>query len=297
MARSMTGFASRIITLPIGKHSKVSVALTLKSLNSRFFDTTCKLPYPLSNLETEFIKIFKQALHRGYVHFTVHMGSTDVFKGTIEPSLETIKGYVAAVEKIKETVSIEGSFTVSDLLELPGVFNTYEQDIDEQVKDLIMKTTQDLIKSLITTQETEGKALVQDMQERIKIITNAIQNIEKTFENVMKEQKARIQESLKEISMDESKLAEAQKTSLYTLLDKLDIHEEIVRFKAHIKALETELQSASIEKGKRLDFILQELAREINTISAKCPDSSISNNAINIRVELEKVREQTQNLV
>jgi len=88
-----------------------------------------------------------------------------------------------------------------------------------------------------------------------------------------------------------------RKNALFALLDKMDIHEEIVRFKSHLKSLHHQLDSAEIEKGKRLDFTLQELGREINTIAAKCSDATIGALAINVKVELEKAREQTQNIV
>lgn len=297
MTRSMTGFASRIITLPLGQLTKVNVSLAIKSLNSRFFDSNCKLPYPLSNLETEFIKLFKNSLYRGYIHFTIHISSPDVFKGTVEPSLETIKGYLAAVEKIKTNYPVSGTLTISDLLTMPGVFSTYEQELDEQAKKILFDTAKDLLNDLIATQTTEGQALAKDLSERCALMTKEVAAIEATFGTVMVEQKQKVHATIQEVGMDESKLAEAHKNALYTMLDKLDIHEEIVRFKSHIKALETELNAASIEKGKRIDFILQELAREVNTMAAKCADSRISTHAINIKVELEKAREQAQNLV
>ena len=113
----------------------------------------------------------------------------------------------------------------------------------------------------------------------------------------MVSQKQKINEALAELENDTSKFAEMQKNALYAILDKIDVHEEIVRFKNHLKTLLASLESSDIEKGKRIDFILQELSREINTITAKCSDATISSHAINIKVELEKAREQTQNIV
>ena len=297
MIRSMTGFASSTITITIKKHVKVPISLSLKSLNSRYFDTTCKMPYPLSTYETDFIKIFKQKLHRGYIHFIIHVGSTDVFRGAIEPSLETINGYLNAAQIIKNKFNIQGTLEISDIISLPDVFNSFSQEMDETVKQQIFETTHALVDSLIQMQEAEGKALALDLTERIRLLEKEISTIEPAFNQVLVLQKQKVHDALAEIGMDESKLAEAQRNALYTLLDKLDIHEEIVRFKSHLKALKTEIASKTIEKGKRLDFILQELAREINTITSKCPDATISGHAINIKVELEKAREQAQNIV
>ena len=100
-----------------------------------------------------------------------------------------------------------------------------------------------------------------------------------------------------ELSGTEDAHAELQRRAVYTALDKMDINEEIVRFKTHLKSLRSTLASDAAEKGKRIDFTLQELGREINTIAAKCSDASISTRAINIKVDLEKAREQAQNIV
>src|SRR5262249_40946322 len=102
---------------------------------------------------------------------------------------------------------------------------------------------------------------------------------------------------LKEIGSEENLVIDAQKNSLYTLLNKIDIHEEINRIESHITQLMNILNSSEIEKGKRLDFTLQELGREINTINSKAPDTVISTHAINVKVEIEKMREQVQNVV
>ena len=100
-----------------------------------------------------------------------------------------------------------------------------------------------------------------------------------------------------EFKDEQNDMADARKSAMYAMLDKIDIHEEIVRFQSHLKNLQDLLNSAGVEKGKRLDFTFQELAREINTITAKCSDSKICEQAINIKVEIEKSREQTQNIV
>ncbi len=111
------------------------------------------------------------------------------------------------------------------------------------------------------------------------------------------EWKKKVHNTLQEIGADENLIANAQKSGLYSMLDKIDIHEEITRLNSHLDHVVTNLQSDEPEKGKRLDFTLQELGREINTIAAKCSDSTISTHAINVKVEIEKIREQIQNIV
>lgn len=296
MIRSMTGFATKSFILTM-KETKVPVSINLKSLNSRYFDAICKLPYPLSNLETDFVKVFKTRLLRGSINFTIHLGNSNAFKGAIEPSIPTLQNYFNALETIKKKFPVEGTVSITDVLMLPNIFITEEIEINDATKNHIFTATEDLLQELIKVQTNEGIALKKDILNRIAIIEKEINNIEKAFESLMLSQKQKMHDALKELENDSSKFAEMQKNTLFAILDKIDVHEEIVRFKNHIKTLVQSLESADIEKGKRIDFILQELSREINTITAKCSDGAISSHAINIKVELEKAREQTQNIV
>ncbi len=296
MIRSMTGFATKSLILTLNE-SKIPLTLSIKSLNSRYFDSNCKLPYSLANLETDFIRVFKSKLHRGSITFTIHITTHNAFKGTVEPSITTIKSYLSALDTIKKTFAIEGTLSIANVLSLPNIFTTEEQEIDEVSKKMIFDTTNDLINELIAVQVKEGQALKKDIIERIAIIDKEIKIIEVAFEALMIAQKQKINEALASLEKETGKFVEIQKDSLYSILDKIDVHEEIVRFKNHLKNLLSSLESSDIEKGKRIDFILQELSREINTITAKCSDGTISAHAINIKVELEKTREQTQNIV
>jgi len=296
MIRSMTGFASKSLMLTIHE-LKVPFTISIKSLNSRYFDSMCKLPYPLSNLETEFIKQFKTQLYRGSITFIIHLSNVNAFKGAIEPSITTLKNYLTALDTIKKTFALEGSLSIANVLLLPNIFVTEDAELDEHTKKTIFDITQQLLNELITAQTKEGDALKQDILERIAIIQKEIDSIATAFQQVMTAQKQKVNEEMANLENDASKLAEMHKNALYAILDKIDVHEEIVRFKNHLKTLRANLESTTIENGKRIDFILQELSREINTITAKCSDGTISTHAINIKVELEKAREQTQNIV
>lgn len=296
MIRSMTGFASSSKILTIN-NQKVPLTFNIKSLNARYFDFNCKVPYPLSNLETEFMRLFKSLLYRGSIIFSIHIANPAAFKGAIEPSLGTIKNYLDALGKIKETYQLEGSLSLANILTLPNIFIAEELDFDEQIKQEIFEITKKTISQLIAVQEKEGQALLQDMSARMRIINQEIESIEKAFVKVIEHQKEKVNEALVQLEADESKFGQAQKDALFAILDKIDIHEEIIRFKNHIKSLESALYSPDIEKGRRIDFIIQELSREINTITAKCSDGTISSLAINVKVELEKIREQAQNIV
>lgn len=297
MVLSMTGFATKAITLHLEKNVKVNLTISVKSLNSRFFESTFKQPYSLANLETELIKILKKRLIRGHIYCSMHLDNQSLLKGSVEPSMPIIEGYCKAIDTIKAQQNIEGSFTLSDLLKLPDIFVMGEKDLDAAIIQKIYAEFNLIIDALIETKKQEGAALAKDLMLRISIMEKELANIEVAFLVLIEDQKQKVNQGLQAVEGDESKFAAARKDALFAILDKLDIHEEIVRFKSHVKSLTKQLESPELEKGKRLDFTLQELGREINTISAKCSDAVIGAHAINIKVEVEKAREQAQNIV
>lgn len=298
MIQSMTGFATKALLLTGKDGSRSHITLTIKSLNSRFLEVTSKLPFSLNHIETDLIKRFKKALHRGHIIFTVQMSNPNVFKGPIEPDLPTIKSYLRAIETIQKECTVEGNITVSELLRLPNIFSIEEQTIDEESKKFIFDAVDALIAQLIETRNQEGNALQKDLEHRVQELQKNITYIEDHAQSMMKRRKKEIQEKLSQLASEESQdIVDTQRHAFYLELDKADIHEEIVRFKSHLKTFAQHIAGPEQEKGRRLDFILQELGREANTIAAKSSDSEVSSAAINIKVELEKAREQVQNIV
>jgi len=296
MIQSMTGFATTTFILT-SDHEESTITMNLKTLNARFFEVTSKLPIAFSYLETKIVGNFKKKLYRGHVYFTIYVSNPNIFQGTISPALSTIEEYGQAMGQIKKQLSINEPLSLKDILLLPDIFNIEEKGIDKKSEKLVLTTIDNLVEQLIMTRMQEGKAITHDIMDRIAITTKNIEVIEKLAEQMLEQQKSKVLTILQEIGADESMLAEARKNALYAMLDKIDIHEEIIRFKSHLHTLDQNITAAAIEKGKRLDFILQELGREINTITAKCSDATISTHAINIKVEIEKIREQVQNVV
>ncbi len=297
MLRSMTGFASKIITMSFDDGSKVSMAMSIKSLNSRFFEASCKLPPQLTSLETESIRLLKSALLRGHVYFTIYVNNQNAFKGAAEPSFSVIGGYIDALKKIQEQFGVGGQLSIDGLLLLPNLFSVEEKELDEEKRMLILNTLKELIALVIQEQIKEGAVLADDIRLRIANCRTIMQRIEEKSKELITAQKEKVKTALEEVALDENKLAELQRNAAYVLLEKMDINEEVVRFRSHLANFEHQLASEPVEKGKRLDFTLQELAREINTIAAKCSDATIAAAAIDVKVELEKAREQIQNVV
>lgn len=293
----MTGFASKIFVFTAPNGEKSTISLNLKTLNTRFFDTTCKLPQSLAQLEVRLIKLFKKKLRRGHVYFTTYVSNPGIFQGSISPALATVEAYTTAIKEIKNRLHIPNDIALEHILRLPNIFNIEETTLDEKSSKILLDNIEELIEQVITTRKQEGSTLAKDIKKRLTLMIEEMEKIEQRAKIFIKEHKMKVHKTLQEIGADESLFAEAQKNSLYTMLDKIDIHEEIIRFNSHTEQFEQHLTSDDIEKGKRLDFILQELGREINTIAAKCSDATISKHAINVKVEIEKTREQVQNIV
>jgi uncharacterized protein (TIGR00255 family) len=171
MLRSMTGFATQSSIISVND-AKVPINISIKSLNSRYFDVNCKLPYPIANLETDFVKLFKAQLHRGSITFMVHLGNQQAFKGNIEPSIPTLKNYLSALDTIQKTFDLEGSLSIANILSLPNIFITEDSELDEESKKIIFSMVQSLLKDLVTVQIKEGAALLSDINERLSIINS-----------------------------------------------------------------------------------------------------------------------------
>ncbi len=296
MLMSMTGFAVSTITLPI-KDGELSLTLSLKTLNARFFESTCKLPYNLAELETIALKIFKAKLFRGTIFFNVHVHNLSLLKGNVSFSSRMVEQYLAAIKRIQQETGIEGNPQLHDLITLPNIFETTDEILPTQATELIVAEIHKLVDAVIAARLQEGKALLHDIQQRAQAMQQLIAQIEPRAQQVVAEKKAALSEALANLPYQETENKEQHLLTLYTQLDRIDIHEEIVRFKTHLAHFETVLKNTDFEKGKKMDFILQEMFREINTMNAKCNDSQISQAAISVKVELEKAREQVQNIV
>ncbi len=312
MMRSMTGFVCQNIAVEVDSGEHCMISISLKSLNSRFFEVTCKTPHALSQYETDFIKILKPSLLRGHVYLTIHTSKPSLFNGQITADTQLVQAYLNAVNNIKNINQIAGELTIDNLVNLPGVFSSTENLIDSQIKDQIFQTVQQLCLALNQERAREGASLQAELLKITQLMQTNLQTIEIEFQRSFEIQKdlikAKVSENQKlaQIKTDQSEngLLIGQATMgpvspeyLNYTLDKLDIHEELSRFADHAQNLIKVINSANLTKGKQIDFILQECTREINTMSAKANNSIISALAIEIKVEIEKAREQVQNIV
>jgi uncharacterized protein (TIGR00255 family) len=297
MIRSMTGFAARSITMSGELGEKTEVSVSIKALNSRYFDTTCKVHYAVAALEHAIIQKIRHALIRGHVYCTLHITNPQAFRGAIEPARATIVSYIQSIREIEQLTGLHTPLTLADILQLPNVFIMADTLIDEKTSNTILALVDELLETVNTMRIQEGAALQKDLLERLRVMRSEIDAIAQEAAVLIKEQKKKIHELLNTLPAEDSPSLQGQKETLLLSLDKMDVHEEIVRFKTHLDNLAKHLTTDMPEHGKRIDFTLQELGREINTIASKCVSALISEHTINIKVEIEKAREQAQNIL
>jgi len=293
----MTGFASTTITLTTPSGA-VPATLTLKTLNNRFLDMSCKLPYALAHLEAEMIKEGKKYLHRGTVYCSLYISNPHALKADVFPSIGLAQGYMKAIGTLQEKLGIPGTLTISDFITLPHLFEASEEANVADNASLVMSAVDALFKTLVATRIVEGAALAKDLEARMQAIRTNMVAIEPRAEAVSEQRRHVFMQELKPfLEKATQEVQDVHLQMLYKTIEKIDVNEEIVRFKNHLETFITTLHDAQEQKGKKLDFILQEMFREINTLNAKLPDTIASGPIINIKVELEKAREQVQNIV
>lgn len=296
MLLSMTGFSSKSATINIPEVGSVGISVEMKSINSRFFEATCKLPNSLNSLEVEIINLMQKKLLRGRLYLTVRFTGDNEILSQITPSMKNIEDYLQTVGQIKKKFGLKGDLTLQDLLLLPNVFGTTRGSLSALGEKAILKIVDETATALTKVREEEGATLAKDLQERFKICAQKIQKIQKGSEALLNKIKKEC-EKKRVVAEQGDDLARLQLDDLYGQLNKADVHEEITRFNSHLKSVDTLFAKKQADKGKRLDFILQELLRETNTTMAKCSDFDISSMCVDIKVELEKAREQVQNIV
>jgi uncharacterized protein (TIGR00255 family) len=296
MISSMTGFISKTITLP-SEDKYVALTINIKTLNSRFFDTTCRLAYSLSALETEFTKTAKKMLCRGHMYLTIALSDPNYFKRDVSLSPSLLKGYINALNDAQKSFGLHGTLEIKDIMNIPNIFVAEEISPNETIISHILDAFKDAVLELKKIRLAEGMSLLKDLEIRTQKLHEFIDSIHSIFKETFKKRQAEISAEIEELKANDHEIALQKRMLLYQELDRMDIHEEIVRFNTHLNSFETLLHKEQEEKGRQLDFILQELGREINTIASKCYDSTIGSHAISIKVELEKCREQVQNIV
>ncbi|KKQ32554.1 MAG: TIGR00255 family protein [candidate division TM6 bacterium GW2011_GWF2_37_49] len=296
MLSSMTGYANGTIALHT-KNGDFALEIEIKTINSRYYEALCKLPPSFSFLEIKMVNILQEKLIRGRTYLTLRFcEGNEAFEALI-PSMKIVEGYITASKAIKDKFGLQGELAMMDIMTLPNVFVQQKSELSKTEQEEFFIGFNELIDKLVKNREAEGLRLEKDLELRFESCKTKIVEIEKSFKLAIVSQKHLIDEQLK-LTQNGDDLAKKQLEELMVGLNKMDIQEEITRFNSHLKSVRNIFADKSVlEKGKHLDFILQELLREINTLMAKCPNFNISSIAVDVKVELEKAREQIQNIV
>ena len=292
MAISMTGFGRGEY-----KDDNYQFLVECKTINHKYADINIRLPRKLSFLEDKARILVKDYIKRGRVDLYIKLdllGSEDV---NLKFDEELATQYVLILKQIKNKFDLVDDISVMNIAKFPDVIKTEEKEDDEdKLWSMLKVALENALLKLKEMRSEEGKKLAEDIQNRCDLLKNYIEDIEKYSYNVVidyKEKlKNRISDMLEDPSIiDESRLA--QEVAIYA--DKSSITEEIVRFKSHIEQLKnTVVKNESI--GRKIDFLIQEMNRETNTIGSKSSDLNITNLVVEVKSELEKIREQIQNI-
>lgn len=292
MIRSMTGFGRGFYT-----NSEREYTVEIKAVNHRYADINVRLPYGLSFLEDKIKKKIQEKIERGKIDISITFVNNSNLGKKITINQSLAKAYIEELKKIEEENNITNDITVMKIARLPDVLNITQDDNSDILWEELSNALEEAIANLLEAKEAEGKKLAEDMINRLELINENILNISQystgLIDQYVVKLKDRIKEMLQTDIVDEARIS--QEVVLYA--DKTSIEEEITRLKSHIVQFKELLQSESIKKaGKRLDFIIQEMNREVNTIGSKSNCLEITNLVIELKTELEDVREQVQNI-
>lgn len=303
MIISMTGFATITRELILQDSHKVDIVISLKSLNSRFFELTAKLPSQFTNLEVELNRILKKELVRGHAFLIIKLQNQEQLKKPVSLNIQVIETYIKELSKLQEKFTLPGNIDLNLLLQLPHVTSVEEKDLDENIQMSILPFIHEIIALVRQDQIKEGKVLHTELHHRLQLLQDSIKKLQILMAQALQTRHANLATLIEKHSVQiddstEQQLAAAQKETLILAIEKTDITEEIVRFQSHLEHLKELLDDTKeVSKGKKIDFLLQELHREINTISAKANHVDISHLAVTIKSEIEKAKEQIQNII
>lgn len=291
MIKSMTGFGRCE-----NQQNDRKFTVEMKAVNHRYFDVTIKMPKKLSFFESSIRTLLKEYIQRGKVDVFITYEDFTEANVSLKYNEGIAAEYLNYYRKMAETFGLKDDISVSVLGRCPEVITMEEQTVDEkEIWAVLEKAIRGASEQFSASREREGETLKQDIFEKLDGMLQDVDAVEARFPQIMaayrEKMTAKVQELLGDTQMEEGRIA--SEVVLYA--DKICTDEETVRLRSHIEGMRTELEKGG-SVGRKLDFIAQEMNREANTILSKANDLETSNLAINLKTEIEKVREQIQNI-
>ena len=287
----MTGYGRAVETVN-GREFTVE----LRSVNNRYLDCTVKLPRMLSFAEEAVKQAVKASVSRGKVDVFITVRSESAADTAVSLNTAVLEGYLAAMQRMVTEFGVKDDITVTALSRMPEVFTIEKPQVDEeQLLSDLLSVVGKALDGYNAMRCTEGAALDKDLRSRGDTIRSLVAQVEQGNAQTVIDYRARLEAKLKEVlantAIDESRIL----TEAAIFADKVAVDEETVRLRSHLQQMDTMLTTGGAV-GRKLDFLLQEMNREANTIGSKCTDVRLARVVVDIKAELEKIREQTQNI-
>jgi len=287
----MTGFGRAQV-----ENSEYLVNCEIKGVNHRYLDISIRMPRRYGLLEERVKEEVKRRLNRGRIEINFNIEKIGDSKRNIKLDKELGIAYYNNLKELAEKLNISAEIRLIDVFRLPEVFSLEDQEEDlDQLWVVIGQALQTAVDGLLDMRRKEGENLARDIQQRNRFILSMVEALEARSPQVVKEYdeklRSRVVELLSGENLDEQRII--QEVVLFA--DKSNVTEEIVRLKSHIQHLE-EMLAAGESIGRKCDFLIQEMFREINTVASKASDLEMNRTVIEVKAELEKIREQVQNI-
>ncbi|WP_409227420.1 YicC/YloC family endoribonuclease [Gudongella sp. SC589] len=292
MIRSMTGYGKGE-----AENQLYKLKIEIKSVNHRYLDINVKLPRYLIYLEEGIKKLIKEKINRGKVDVFVSFDFADASSVEVKVDIPLARSFKQALEELKVELEIEDSIRLNNILSISDVIKTEKKELDEDlVWETIKESTESALNRILQMREYEGGQLKLDILKKLDNIVAISERIEKRAPLVIEEYKGKLNERIQSILEDKTIVDPdrlAMEVAIYA--DKSSIDEELTRLKSHVLQLKAIL-SEDDAIGRKLDFLIQEFNREVNTIGSKSSDTEIVKAVVELKSEIEKIREQVQNI-
>ncbi len=291
--KSMTGYGRGECTMYERKFT-----VEIKAVNHRYNDITVKLPRAIMGFEDEIKKAISKKVFRGKLDVFVNFESFSQEDINISVNEPLAKSYTETLRKLKSDLHLDGDVTIEIVSKFPDVITVDKsisnENTENEIRECLMKAVEDATDAFVAMREVEGETLKKNIIEKVAFVNDALQKIEERAPWVSKDYRARLEAKLAdldEIQVDESRLL----TEVLLFADKACIDEEITRLHSHFSQMYSIVEE-NVPVGRKLDFLVQEMNRETNTIGSKSNDIEITNHVVDIKSEIEKIREQIQNI-
>ena len=291
MVRSMTGFGRAKSQV-----DGLDITVEIKSVNHRYFEFSSRTPRAYVFLEEKLKSFCQQNISRGKVEVSVLIEDTNENSATVELNREYVKAYMSALSELSKEFHIKNDVKVSTLAGNPEVFKISRKAVDDEaVTKAVLTVANEAVNNFVAMRTAEGERLACDVKSRTDFILKRVEFIEERSPETVKAYRERIELKIKELLGDNTVDQQRVLTETAIFADKVAVAEETVRLRSHIKQFCSLLESDE-PVGRKLDFIVQEMNRETNTIGSKAQDIEIAHTVVDIKSEIEKIREQIQNI-